>query len=66
MGVGGLATTPRSCSQKAATLDARELLAEFGINIDPNRVVETLKPVQRAMPAILRAVDELRRWRQDG
>ena len=29
-------------------------------------MVETLKPVQRAMLAILRGVDELRRWRQHG
>jgi ribose transport system ATP-binding protein len=37
------------------------LLAEFGMRIDPRVAVETLRPWQRPMLAIVRAVDEVRR-----
>ena len=38
-----------------------ELLAEFGMSCDPRTAVETLRPWQRPMLAIIRAVDETRR-----
>ena len=38
-----------------------ELLAEFGVSCDPRANVETLRPWQRPMLAIIRAVDEIRR-----
>ena len=37
-----------------------ELLAEFGVSCDPRATVETLRPWQRPMLAIIRAVDEIR------
>jgi ribose transport system ATP-binding protein len=37
------------------------LLNEFGMHIDPRVAVETLRPWQRPMLAIVRAVDEVRR-----
>jgi ribose transport system ATP-binding protein len=37
------------------------LLAEFGMAVDPRAAVETLRPWQRPMLAIIRAVDEIRR-----
>jgi ribose transport system ATP-binding protein len=37
------------------------LLAEFGIDCDPNARVERLRPWQRPLLAIVRAVDEVRR-----
>jgi ribose transport system ATP-binding protein len=37
-----------------------ELLAEFGVSCDPRANVETLRPWQRPMLAIVRAVDETR------
>jgi ribose transport system ATP-binding protein len=37
------------------------LLAEFGVTCDPRAAVETLRPWQRPMLAIIRAVDETRR-----
>ncbi|MBU2957639.1 sugar ABC transporter ATP-binding protein [Paracoccus sp. 1_MG-2023] len=39
----------------------RELFDEFGLEIEPTALVETLSPVERAYTAILRAVAELRR-----
>jgi ribose transport system ATP-binding protein len=36
------------------------LLAEFGMAVDPRAAVETLRPWQRPMLAIVRAVDEIR------
>jgi ribose transport system ATP-binding protein len=41
---------------------AERLLAEFDIDIDPRATVETLRPVDRALVALVRAVDELRGW----
>jgi ribose transport system ATP-binding protein len=38
-----------------------ELLREFGLHCDPRAAVETLRPWQRPMLAIIRAVDEVRR-----
>lgn len=40
---------------------AARLLAEFGMSCDPRANVETLRPWQRPMLAIIRAVDETRR-----
>jgi len=37
------------------------LMDEFGLNIDPGAMVETLSPVERAFVAIVRAFAELRR-----
>ncbi|WP_248959340.1 sugar ABC transporter ATP-binding protein [Sphaerisporangium perillae] len=42
---------------------AKALLDEFEIDIDPRDAVETLRPVDRALIALVRAVDELRRWK---
>lgn len=41
------------------------LLSEFGMSIDPRVAVETLRPWQRPMLAIVRAVDEVRRLMRD-
>jgi ribose transport system ATP-binding protein len=41
------------------------LLTEFGMHIDPRVAVETLRPWQRPMLAIVRAVDEVRRLMRD-
>jgi len=42
-----------------------ELLSEYGIDCDPRARVETLRPWQRPLLAIVRAVDELRRLMAD-
>lgn len=42
-----------------------QLLAEFGMACDPRANVETLRPWQRPMLAIIRAVDETRRLLQE-
>lgn len=41
------------------------LLTEFGMRVDPRVAVETLRPWQRPMLAIVRAVDEVRRLMRD-
>ena len=41
------------------------LLAEFGMSVDPRAAVETLRPWQRPMLAIVRAVDEIRRLQSE-
>jgi ribose transport system ATP-binding protein len=43
---------------------AGRLLAEFDVEIDPAETVAHLRPVERALLAIVRAVDELRRWKE--
>jgi ribose transport system ATP-binding protein len=42
---------------------AGRLLAEFDVDIDPAETVAHLRPVERALVSIVRAVDELRRWK---
>lgn len=42
--------------------EAGQLLADFGVDLDPAALIEQLRPVDRALIAIVRAVDELRRW----
>jgi ribose transport system ATP-binding protein len=44
--------------------NASRLLAEFEVQVDPQVTVETLRPVDRALIALVRAVDELRRWKE--
>jgi ribose transport system ATP-binding protein len=39
-------------------------LREFGLSINPERIVSTLTPVEQAMVAIARSVDQLRRYRR--
>ncbi|MBN8902595.1 MAG: hypothetical protein BGO51_11200 [Rhodospirillales bacterium 69-11] len=41
------------------------LLHEFGMAVDPRAAVETLRPWQRPMLAIIRAVDEIRQLQSD-
>lgn len=42
---------------------AAALLDEFAVDVDPRDTVERLRPVDRALVALVRAVDELRRWK---
>lgn len=42
---------------------AREVFARYGLDIDPSEPVSRLSPVKRALLAIVRAFDELRRAR---
>jgi ribose transport system ATP-binding protein len=42
---------------------AAALLEEFDVDVDPRDAVERLRPVERALIALVRAVDELRRWK---
>jgi ribose transport system ATP-binding protein len=44
---------------------AADLLEEFGIGVDPSSTVDRLRPVDRAIVAIIRAVHELRRWKHN-
>jgi ribose transport system ATP-binding protein len=63
LGVGRLATTSRLfMTQRQQRREAADLLREFAVDVDPAQPVEELKPVERAMLAIVRALDELRRW----
>lgn len=41
---------------------ATNLLREFAVDVNPSLLVERLRPVERAMVAIVRAVHELRSW----
>jgi ribose transport system ATP-binding protein len=41
---------------------SRELLAEFGLDIDPSALVDTLTPVERSVTAIVRAMRQMRNY----
>ena len=43
--------------------DAGDLFAQYGVDIDPRLAVESLTPVQRALLAIVRAMEEIRQTR---
>ena len=45
---------------------AQELLTEYGLHIDPRAKVADLGPTERAMLAIVRAVQDIRRATQEG
>lgn len=45
-------------------LATERLLEEFGVEVDARDTVDRLRPVDRALVAIVRAVDELRRWQR--
>lgn len=49
----------------AIRADASRTFAKYNVEIDPNETVANIGPVQRAMLAILRAVEEIRRNRRD-
>jgi len=42
---------------------SQALLEEFGLDVDASDPVERLRPVERALVALIRAVDELRQWK---
>jgi len=55
-----LSTTPDwSISWRKARAHARELFDQFGLNLDPSQTVADLRPVQRALLAIVRAVSSM-------
>ena len=63
VGVGRLATTKKFLvTKRQQQRETAALLSEFGVDVDPAQPVEEIKPVDRAMLAIVRALDELRRW----
>lgn len=49
---------------RAEAVKAREMLARYGVRIDPHTVVDRLPPVGQALVAIARAAEELREFRQ--
>ena len=50
-------------SWRAEAAKAREMLARYGVRIDPHTVVDDLPPVGQALIAIARAAEELREYR---
>ena len=40
---------------------ARQIFAQYGLSLDPQAMVETIRPVERALLAIVRALEGLRR-----
>ncbi|HWL43989.1 MAG TPA: sugar ABC transporter ATP-binding protein [Ilumatobacter sp.] len=48
---------------RAEAAKAREMLARYGVRIDPHTVVDRLPPVGQALVAIARAAEELREYR---
>ena len=48
---------------RAEAAKAREMLARYGVRIDPQTVVDDLPPVGQALVAIARAAEELREYR---
>ena len=50
----------RFISWRAQVRAAREVFARYGLGIDPRSTVADLRPVERAMLAIVRAVEEVR------
>jgi ribose transport system ATP-binding protein len=44
----------------------RALLDEFGVDLDPSQRLDELRPVDRALVAIVRALDDLRTWQAEG
>jgi ribose transport system ATP-binding protein len=60
--VGELATARGRpfISWRAERRAAREAFARYGVRIDPGRTVGELRPVERALLAIVRAVEEMR------
>lgn len=52
-------------SWRAARSRAEKIFERHGIELDPNSLVEEIRPVDRAMLAIIRAVESLRSVRDD-
>ncbi len=50
----------RFISWRAETRRAREIFARYGVSIDPRATVGDLRPVDRALLAIVRAIEEVR------
>ena len=62
LGVGELAASRGRpyISWRRKRREARETFARYGLRIDPGRAVADLRPVERALLAIVRAVEEMR------
>jgi ribose transport system ATP-binding protein len=60
--VGGLASSHSrfGISWRRERVRARETFARYGIRLDPSAPVSALKPVERALLAIVRAIEEIR------
>lgn len=52
-------------SWRALARRAEEVIADYGLSLDPSAPIDDLKPVERAMLAIIRALEGLRRSRTD-
>jgi ribose transport system ATP-binding protein len=64
--VGSLAVpgqAPHRIEWRRQVRAAAEMLASYGVEIDPRSVVDELPPVDQALVAIARAADQLRRFR---
>ena len=61
--VAGLASSRSrfGISWRRERAKARETFARYGIRLDPSAPVSALKPVERALLAIVRAIEEIRR-----
>lgn len=47
-------------SPSVARRDARRILGQHGVDLDPSATVDSIRPVDRAMLAIIRAIENLR------
>jgi ribose transport system ATP-binding protein len=61
--VAGLASSRSRfrISWRRERMRARETFARYGVQLDPSAPVSALKPVERALLAIVRAIEEIRR-----
>lgn len=65
--LGEIATSRKAVfSWRAARERAATTFARYGVDIDPDAIVETIRPVDRAMLAIVRAVESLGGGTVDG